>query len=820
MKKVSLFMSLVLVLALLTGLVGPAFAEDTTSPLVVAYSNFSQKFSPFVAETAYDQDVVSLTNVELITMDRMGGIIYNAIEGETVQYNGVDYTYTGIADLDVNYDKDADITTYTAKLREDITFSDGTPMTADDVIFNYYVYLDTSYVGATTLNSYPIIGLQNYRTQTTDDVFDKYNGMFNDIYAAGPDHEWTDADAWTQEQQDWLWEDMKAVWTEDVQAIVNYVVSNYAANYAESTLGVTADEVAESEGLQVALGMALWGFGDRAVEGEGEEAVWGEFTGGATGKTWTLEGDDFPTAADYYEEVYAAYEGDPVSYWETENNGDVDGTDVYETVRGQFIGEWGPKDEGLGDEGIPNITGIKKVDDYTVTVQTKGYEAPAIYQIFGIPVAPLHYYGDVDQYDYENNQFGFPRGDVSGVESKTQNPLGAGPYKFVEYTNKVVYLEANENYYKGAPVTQYLQLKETDAGDVAPGVQTGTVDGGELTGSKTNFELVASYNSNGEVTGDIVTTNLVDNRGYGYIGMNADTVKVGDDPFSEESKSLRKAIGTLVAVYRDVAYDSYYGDAASVINYPISNTSWAAPQPTDEDYKVAFSTGADGRDLYTSEMTADEKYEVALEAAKEYFIAAGYTFDADTGLFTEAPEGAALTYELIIPGDGKGDHPSFSVVTNAANALAELGITLKINDPADSNVLWDAINAGTQELWCAAWQSTVDPDMYQVYHSSNVIGKGGTDSNNYHIAIPELDELIVDARRSDDQAYRKAVYKQALDIIVDQAVEVPAYQRKNSTIWSTERIMIETMTPDMTTYWGWINDLEMLEMTANTVAEQ
>ncbi len=60
-------------------------------------------------------------------------------------------------------------------------------------------------------------------------------------------------------------------------------------------------------------------------------------------------------------------------------------------------------------------------------------------------------------------------------------------------------------------------------------------------------------------------------------------MNVGGEPGSETPlKNLRKAIGTILSVYRDVAIESYYGERASVINYPISNTSWAAPQPTDD----------------------------------------------------------------------------------------------------------------------------------------------------------------------------------------------------------------------------------------------
>ena len=91
--------------------------------------------------------------------------------------------------------------------------------------------------------------------------------------------------------------------------------------------------------------------------------------------------------------------------------------------------------------------------------------------------------------------------------------------------------------------------------------------------------------------GDKIIVNATDNLGYGYIGLNANTINVGGEPGSDASKNLRKALTTVLAVYRDVAIDSYYGDAASVINYPISNTSWAAPQKSDADYEVALLCG-------------------------------------------------------------------------------------------------------------------------------------------------------------------------------------------------------------------------------------
>ena len=799
MKKL---LALLLAVCMLSS-VTAAFAEETAAndiPLVVATSALSQKFSPFFADTAYDQDVVNLTQISMMTTDRVGGIIYHGIEGETVPYNGNDYTYYGTGDLAVNYDEATNITTYSYKMREDLKFSDGEPVTIDDVIFTYYVVLDPSYNGSNTLSSYKILGLQAYRTQIPEANLESVNTITAAVKEAGFGYELKEGDAFTQEEYDSYYDAAKALWLEDNQGIVDYVFAKYADAYAEKTVGFTAEQVGADEGLKVALGMALWGFG---------EAKEGVFTTSA-GKAFKLADGERPTIEDYFDATFEAYAGDIAAYLETESATGAT-TDAIDSALMKKVAE----DQGVDmNAGVSHIAGIKRVDDYTVEVQVEGFSAPAVYSILGQTITPMHYYGDPAQYDYEAGKFGHPFGDLSLVQSKIAEPMGAGPYKFVKYENRVVYYEANENYYLGAPEIKSFQYKETNSAEVASAVQTGTADGGEMTGSKTNFELLASFNDNGEVTGNIVTTYSVANLGYGYIGMNADTMNVAGEPGSEASKNLRKGIATILAVYRDTAFDSYYGDAAAVINYPISSTSWAAPQATDEGYQVAFSVDVDGNPIYTADMTAEQKYEAAKQAAIGFLKAAGYTFDEAAGVFTAAPEGASLSYEAIIPGDGTGDHPSFAILTDAKAALAEIGIELKINDPADSNVLWDALDAGTQNMWCAAWGSTIDPDMYQVYHSSNIVGLGGSDSNHYHIQSPELDQMILDARTSADQAYRKEVYKAALNEIMDWAVEIPAYQRQNIVIASTERVNIDTVTPDVTTYWGWLSEVQTMNMNA------
>ncbi len=429
-------------------------------------------------------------------------------------------------------------------------------------------------------------------------------------------------------------------------------------------------------------------------------------------------------------------------------------------------------------------------------------DATMIYQL-AIPITPMHYYGDESLYDYDNNKFGFVKGDLSGVKSKTSAPMGAGPYIFKEYSNGVVYMDANPDYFKGAPKIPHLNFMEAAEADKVTGITAGTMDITDPSYSTDIASQVADINGSEDLEGSVITTKLIDYRGYGYVGLAANNVKVGNDAASDESKNLRKAIATVISAYRDEGIDSYYGNTASIINYPISNTSWAALQVTDDGYQIAYSVDVNGEPIYTDGMSTEEKYAAALEAALGYFEAAGFT--VEDGKVTAAPEGAKLEYQVNIGAGGAGDHPTFLILKNAADAFASIGITLTVNDLANSSDLYASYQTGVAEMWCAAWQAGTDPDMYQLYHT-----EGST--NYYQITDEELDELIEAGRLSTDQTYRKGLYKAAMEIIMDWGVELPVYQRSECVMISSERVKVDTLPNDMTPYWGWMNEVQNLEL--------
>ncbi|MBQ6655388.1 MAG: ABC transporter substrate-binding protein [Erysipelotrichaceae bacterium] len=736
---------LVAVLALAMTLSLAACGKDnkkTDTPLVVGYSNFSEKFSPFFADSAYDQDVQSMTQVGLLPSDRTGAVLLNAKNGEVVNYNGTDYTYYGLANCKVTENADGTVT-YDFDMRDDVTFSDGTKLTADDVLFTMYVLSDPTYDGSSTFWNLPIQGMKEYRAGM--------DALYNLLLAAGPEN--TDFTYWTEAEQKAFWETgLKEAGTAFAQSIIDYCLANYAAYGA----------------VDAASSAGLWGF---EIPADG-------------------------TAADFWDAIYEAYGGDVAKASSTE----AATAEIYSFFSGEFS-------KGITTgESADYITGIEKTGDYSLRVTLTEVSAVALYQL-GVAVAPAHYYGDGSAVDAAAHKFGFTKGDLSAVKAKTTKPMGAGPYKFVDYKDGIVYFEANDTYYLGAPKTKYLQFKEGSDTDKLDGIVAGTTDVSDPSFNTTTANKIRDYNKNGELNGPVITTSLVDNLGYGYIGICADLMNVGgkDKKDSDQSKALRKAFATIYSVYRELSVGSYYGELASVINYPISNTSWAAPQTTDADYAIAFSKDAKGNDLYADGMTAEERYAAAVQGALTWFEAAGYTV-AD-GKVTAAPEGGRMEFTAWIPGDGTGDHPAFMILEESKKALESIGITLNIKDLSNSSELWDALDAVTVDMWCAAWGSTVDPDMTQVYNSENKSG-----SNHYHIADAKLDEYMAAALKSSDQAYRKVLYKQCLDIIIDWAVEVPTYQRKNAVVFSSERVNMDTVVKDITPFYGWLAEIEKVEL--------
>lgn len=103
----------------------------------------------------------------------------------------------------------------------------------------------------------------------------------------------------------------------------------------------------------------------------------------------------------------------------------------------------GANSSGKMEDGETELSGVEVLDDKTLTITTKSPVDLAYlseFLGFNVLIAPEHVFGDIDPVDIPNS------------EAATVPTVFSGAYKLVEYdTDNYVHLEANPDYYRGAP---------------------------------------------------------------------------------------------------------------------------------------------------------------------------------------------------------------------------------------------------------------------------------------------------------------------------------------------------------------------------------
>ncbi|HHX55095.1 MAG TPA: ABC transporter substrate-binding protein [Clostridiales bacterium] len=137
--------------------------EEPSGTLVVGITEASGNFNPLYYSSAYDGYVVDFVFESLIIRN---------FDGE---YEG------SVAE---SWDYSNDDKTITFKMREDKKFSDGTPLTAHDIVFTYQVLADPSYTGRYGAAVKDMKGYDDYYSGKTEEfegviALDDYTVEFN-----------------------------------------------------------------------------------------------------------------------------------------------------------------------------------------------------------------------------------------------------------------------------------------------------------------------------------------------------------------------------------------------------------------------------------------------------------------------------------------------------------------------------------------------------------------------------------------------------------------------------------------------------------------
>ena len=415
-----------------------------------------------------------------------------------------------------------------------------------------------------------------------------------------------------------------------------------------------------------------------------------------------------------------------------------------------------------------NISGIRKIDEKSVEITVKSLGSRYA-SMLSVPLCPLHYYGNAAKYDYAENRFGFPKGDLSSVKKRSL-PLGTGPYRPVSRDEKQLLLRANEYFHGGEPLTSRIVFTPCMPSECIEAIADGRIDMAFPTLGAELERQIRAVNTNANLYGDKLRTLSYESGDYGYIGINADRVNVDGRRGSAESKALRRAFATVFSYFALRDIPAYFGDNAAIEN-------------------AAFLACPDGTPLFPPDASLKEKRESVKRAALAFLEKAGYT--VSDGIVTQASEGARLSYTALFCGEGTGSHPCAKLLASASALLEEIGVGLEIRDLHTDAELWQAISEGEAEIFCAAWEN---PEAFALYHSSSSIA-----SRFFGLSDIALDRILEGT--ADGGAVKR--------IVNSWSVEIPVYRRAETLVYSAERV--ENLVHNPTKFHSWLSEASRLK---------
>ena len=825
------------VLASTTACGGTTSAPDA---LVIMTEELDGLFNPFFSTTGADATIVSMTQIGMLGSDYVNGDV-------AVAY-GKDHS-VAVLDYAINYDSAADKTTYTFVLKNDIVYSDGHPMTMEDVLFNLYVYLDPVYTGSSTMYSTDIVGLQDYRTQTigsgsnnVDDTItsaandraqNRINELINLFRSVGKTQTAGSYSADYAKMVD-------AIGKHSLSSGYVNAISNNAADVTNATLLADYEEALRL--FKEELGTDYISAKEAYLEepykstGEFDEVTSFMYAEGYVTVEYAKDPETNKDIKSKIEKVTRLYNADVVkdmnsaidyvynskieqeldiilSYWATANKLRT----TYAAKAKEVILRANMKD---GELTVPNISGIVSLghttDVATVTasngtytvahehdadgkpvnaeeydvleITINGTDPKAIWN-FSFSVAPQHYYAEGYTVDIANNKFGVDYASFNYMKEVIQSsrnvklPMGAGAYKVTDSQNSdtpaegdffkdnVVYFKSNNNFMMGQPKIEKVRYQVVSASNAISALESGSVHFVTPQFTQANIDLINGLASKG------IEKTYTDQLGYGYIGVNA-----GKVPNIYVRKAIMSAMNTSLAL-------SYYSTGmAETIYWPMSTVSWAYPKD---------ASGNNSRDNLHDYPAILFDREEAKKTILEYMQLAGVSAGD-----------SALSIKFTIAGSNLTDHPTYQTFQSAADLLNECGWNIEV--VPDTQAL-TKLSTGSLAVWAAAWGTTVDPDMYQVYHknstATSTLAWGYREILASPASYPEetqilnkLSDVIDDAREINDQAERSALYREAMGYVLDLAVELPVYQRKVLYAYNAKVINSDSLPAEINPY--------------------
>ncbi len=301
-------------------------------------------------------------------------------------------------------------------------------------------------------------------------------------------------------------------------------------------------------------------------------------------------------------------------------------------------------------------------------------------------------------------------------------PVGTGPYKFVEWLpGEKIVLEANPDYFEGRPwlnrvvyriipdeSTMFLELKAggLDMMGLTPLQYARQTDSADFSRRFNKYRYLSFA--------------------YTYLGYNLKRPMFKD-------QRVRQALA--FAINKQEIIDGVLLGLGQEATGPYKPGTWP--------YNAAV-----------------KRYPYDPARAKELLAEAGWGDSDGDGVL-----------------DKEGQPFAFTIVTNQGNdqrtksgeiiqrRFREIGVDVKLRVIEWASFLKEFINPGNFDATILGWTIPIDPDGYNVWHSSKT---GPGELNFVGFKNAEVDELLEKGRRTLDQAQRKVYYDRFQEILAEE----------------------------------------------------
>ncbi len=319
-----------------------------------------------------------------------------------------------------------------------------------------------------------------------------------------------------------------------------------------------------------------------------------------------------------------------------------------------------------------------------------------------------------------------PRHLLEGTEvtksALASHPVGTGPYRFVDWKRgEKIVLEANLDYFEGPPYIQRVLYRVIpDASTMFLELQSGGLDYMGLT------PLQYAMQTDTPAFRRRFRKYRYPAFAYSYLGYNLRR------PIFQD-KRVRQALS--YAIDKQEIIDGVLLGLGQVASGPYKPGSW----------------------VHNPEVP---RYPYDPQRARTLLAEAGWQDSNGDGVL-----------------DRNGQSLSFTIVTNQGNdqrvkageiiqrRLSEVGVKVKLRVVEWAAFLKEFINPGNFDATILGWSGGIDPDVYNVWHSSKT---GPGELNFIAFQNAEVDRLLEAGRRSFDQKERKRFYNRFQEILAEE----------------------------------------------------